>query len=183
MNCERCGANPGTIRYTEVGDGELKKLRICADCAAELGFEIGGETPTPKVSPVHKGKVLELVSAAAAIESDPEETASEKDDRRCPSCGLTGTEFNRTSLFGCPECYVTFEDGLDPLLKRLHAAVSHRGRLPGGRSAEPPDLAVLRRELREAIRAQDFEAAARVRDRLRQAGVRDLDDGSGEQSS
>jgi protein-arginine kinase activator protein McsA len=42
--------------------------------------------------------------------------------------------------------------------------------LPGGREAVFLDPAEIRRQLAEAIRGEDFEQAARLRDRLRRLG-------------
>jgi protein-arginine kinase activator protein McsA len=70
---------------------------------------------------------------------------------------------------------------LVPLLQRVHEAVVHRGRLPGGRAPAPPPgpmampatdterLADLRRRLEDAIRGERYEEAARLRDDLRRA--------------
>lgn len=173
MNCDRCGLRPGTIRYTELSEGRAQKQLVCAECARELGFgpedpsEVPGaaESVAPPAPPA-VAKLFGVVSIEAALSGDaaPAET---QDDRRCPECGLTATGFRAQSLFGCPSCYATFEDSLDPLLKRLHGAVAHRGRIPSGSTAaSEAEPGQLRRELDDAIREQDYERAARLRDRL-----------------
>jgi protein arginine kinase activator len=86
---------------------------------------------------------------------------------RCEGCGITGAELRDRTLLGCPVCYETFARPLDDLLLRLHGALEHAGRLPGGARAVPPDAEELHRKLREAIERQDFEEAAKLRDRLR----------------
>ena len=56
-----------------------------------------------------------------------------------------------------------------PLLKRVHGATEHEGVRPPDRSGQM-DLTRLREELRRAIEAEDFEQAARLRDRIASTG-------------
>jgi protein arginine kinase activator len=153
VNCERCGERPASLRYTEVQEGEARKLRICEACAASLGFGSEPEQATEQPAPV------------AAGEPEPKG----EDPRRCPACGLGAGELKTQTLLGCPTCYETFADRLDELLRRVHGAVRHEGRLPGGRTVAAPDLDALQRDLEAAIARDDFEAAARLRDLLRRA--------------
>ena len=106
--------------------------------------------------------------AAGAEEAGPDEKRLNR--RRCADCGMTGARLREQSLFGCPTCYEVFAEALDPLFKRIHGASYHRGRLPGGRRAEAGDPAELDRALRAALKREDYEEAARLRDRLRRAG-------------
>lgn len=157
MTCERCGKRPGAIRYTEYSGGEAHRMQVCAECAAELGFGPAPAAPDAAGTPEEAG--------------DGSATSKEGPGRTCPGCGLTEDEFLRESLFGCAECYATFDEDLDLLLRRLHGAVQHRGRVPrSGPAPGPAEAARLRRELDAAVRNGEFEQAARLRDRLRRAG-------------
>ncbi|MFN8179431.1 MAG: UvrB/UvrC motif-containing protein [bacterium] len=185
MNCERCGKRPGSVRYTEVTGGQARKQLVCAECAQELGFE----TPSPATEAPEAGeapalpppaKIFGVVSIDETLKAAEDAAAEPEDARRCPECGLTAAAFRTQSLFGCPRCYEAFEEGLDLLLKRLHGAVTHRGRLPRGNAlAAEAEPGALRRELDDAIQRQDFQRAAYLRDRLRErersgGGPRDL---------
>jgi protein arginine kinase activator len=156
VNCERCGEHPATIRYTEVLEGEARKLRICEECAASLGF---GPVAAESAGEPNEGD-------EPAIEGSP---ATEADTRRCPECGLRADELKTQSLLGCPLCYETFADRLDEVLLRVHGAARHEGRLPHGRTAAAPDAGTLQRDLDAAIARDDFQTAARLRDLLRRA--------------
>lgn len=172
MSCERCGQAPGAITYTEYGEDGARKLRICPACARELGFDVGDAPPAAAPPPAGSevvAKVVGILGIETVVETRPG-TREPEDPRECPGCGMTGTELRRAPLFGCPMCYETFEKSLDPLFRRLHNAVAHRGRVPGGRTVHPVDREVLRRDLRDAIANEDFERAAQIRDRLRRAG-------------
>jgi protein arginine kinase activator len=159
--CQKCGQRPAKIRYTEVREGEALKLWLCEECAETLGFEVHGPAGSAQE---------EQSTAEPGLQPEPTKIKPKvvvgPGAGRCPACGLTPGEFRRLSRFGCPHCYESFGRALESILKRIHGATRHRGRLPGGREAEFCDPAELRRELAEAIRNEDFEAAARLRDRL-----------------
>ena len=175
MNCERCGQPDAIITYTEYAGAEARTLRICETCARRLGFEIrrgrepGTDDPAAE-SPSVPGELFGVLSIEATLDPAVVSEAPEEDDpRECPGCGMTGNELRRQPRFGCASCYETFNESLDPLLRRIHGAVRHRGRLPGGKVARPVDAESLRGELAIAIANEDFEAAAKIRDRLRRA--------------
>lgn len=169
MSCDRCGKNPGTVRYTEVREGEAHKQKICEDCARELGFLLEGEETALPADPASTHDPQLVISIEAKGTSEPEK--SEYDGLRCPGCGITGAELRRRPLFGCPLCYEAFRRPLESLLVKIHGSLEHRGRLPGGRTAAPVDVERLRREIDEAVANGDFESAARLRDRLKRRGA------------
>ena len=44
---------------------------------------------------------------------------SEVKELKCDSCGSTFDDIINTGRYGCPNCYDTFEDRMDPILKKL----------------------------------------------------------------
>lgn len=172
MSCEKCGERPAQVRYTEYREGESKKLMICFECAKALGFEVdpaSGEAPAEAPDAAVAAVVLVSTSLQPAVKAVPEH-------ERCPKCGLTSAEFQRISRFGCEKCYEVFAPALDAWFEKIHGASSHRGRLPGAPeepAATPSarEIAELQERLASAIREEDFEEAARLRDRLRFANA------------
>ena len=172
MSCEKCGERPAQVRYTEYREGESKKLMICFECAKSLGFEVDPTEETPPGAPDPSMAAVVLVSTplSPTVKAVPEH-------ERCPKCGLTSAEFQRLSRFGCEKCYEVFAPALDSWFEKIHGASSHRGRLPGS-PEEPPaatpnpgEIEDLQRRLAQAIENEDFEEAARLRDRLRFANA------------
>jgi len=88
---------------------------------------------------------------------------------RCPVCDCSQRDFERQGRFGCSTCYTTFAGLLSPLLNRMHRDVMHRGKMPQ-RGADPVivrhRLALLQTELRNAVRAEQFEGAAQTRNAI-----------------
>ena len=84
----------------------------------------------------------------------------------CPTCQSTWKDFEDTGLLGCEDCYKTFAMQLTRMLREGHDAPLHAR--PGRRRASDPSalLPELRSLLEQAVREEDYEKAAEVRDRI-----------------
>jgi len=162
--CDNCHAKPAEVKVTEVDKhGKSAPVNLCADCARERGV-LAHDAAKATVAEI----LLEL--------KDKVQDA----DRQlvCPGCHLTYADFKALGRLGCAECYTAFAERLLPLIKRIHGAAQHTGRAPradGQTATQGFEIQRLRRELRAAIAAEDYEQAAAVRDRIRQAGGEDRD--------
>jgi len=71
---------------------------------------------------------------------------------------------------GCPHDYVCFGSELEPLLLIIHGDTRHVGKVPkrGANNAEQQtQLIVLRRQMKDAIAAEEYEKASKLRDDIR----------------
>ena len=93
--------------------------------------------------------------------------------RKCRSCGTAWKDVERTGLLGCPECWRTFAGRLGPILKRRQAKLEHVGKAPPGADGNRKSL---ERRLREAIRAEDYGEAGRIRNELNALDERESGD-------
>jgi protein arginine kinase activator len=87
----------------------------------------------------------------------------------CPTCGMNLEELRRRGRVGCEGCYDAFRGYLDESLERLHGATRHTGRLPGvpeGEIQRRQQVEGLRGELDLAVRDEDYERAASIRDEI-----------------
>jgi len=88
----------------------------------------------------------------------------------CPSCGFSDVDFRKRGRLGCPVCWEVFGAALGGLLAKVQHEPLHHGRSPVAVDADPAAtrarIESLRRELDAAARAEDFEAAARLRDEI-----------------
>lgn len=159
MRCERCGANEATMQVTQVVQNESRLLHLCQECAAELGFS-GPSAPAN----------FPLGDFLAQLGED-EPRSGPSPTESCPFCGLAFSDFRETGRLGCPHCYSAFEGHLRGLLRRIHGATQHAGKvyLPPdpGQSEREKRLEGLRRRLERAVDAEDFERAAQLRDQIR----------------
>jgi len=168
MVCQSCGENPATFHLTEISDEaapgmQTTELHYCEACAAAAG--LSQESAVPSM----------IANAVASLGSGDEGTVptEEEEGLHCPHCGMTFHEFKRKGRLGCPRDYEVFATPLESMLQKMHACGTprHRGRVPRGpfevRNVVGDRLLQLRRELEEAIGAERYEEAARVRDEIR----------------
>ena len=90
----------------------------------------------------------------------------------CDRCGMSFLEFRHGGLLGCPHDYEAFTAALNPLLERAQEGASHHvGKVPthaGGDEKRQGELLRLRAELKEAVRREEYEQAARIRDKIKE---------------
>jgi protein arginine kinase activator len=90
----------------------------------------------------------------------------------CDQCGMSFLEFRHGGLLGCPHDYEVFAVALTPLMERAQEGASHHvGKVPrhaGGDEQRQGEMLRLRSELKEAIRREEYEEAAKIRDRIKE---------------
>ena len=81
---------------------------------------------------------------------------------------MTESELRQTGRVGCPDCYSTFADILNPYVRKLHGADRHIGTAPAAPEQPQADpVEALRAQLKAAVESEDYEQAARLRDEIR----------------
>jgi protein-arginine kinase activator protein McsA len=152
---------PGKIADSTSGPGGEAGEPSPLEQAAEEFFEEDAEAGPGELATTATGP--EPVRAMRAREREQ--------DRRC-RCGMTLPEFEKHYRLGCPACYETFREELQTVLRCSQTrGCRHQGKIPPAlKAARSLDLdrGELERELDEAIRTEDFERAAHLRDLLRQ---------------
>ena len=130
---------------TTVVGGELKRTDLCEDCARESGA-------------IHPSGFL---SAETLMMGSVAETAEKTE--KCPACGYTLDTLNKTGRLGCAICYEKFSASLATALQESQKGVSHVGKRPGRNKASCEELEA---EMQELIRTEQYEEAAKLRDRM-----------------
>ncbi len=155
MMCEQCGKNPATTHIKTVLNGVVQEQHLCAYCAAGEGVQSFGQLSLPNL----------LTSMFTDVLSSGRGGA-----RRCPCCGASFADIAESGRVGCGECYSTFREQLLPSLHRLHGKALHIGATPKEEAPKPTKedrLAALRVALADAVKAEEFEKAAALRDEIR----------------
>ena len=158
MVCNICGKNEATVHLTEIVNDKMTKLHLCEACAKDKGAEMEE----------HFG-MSDLLAGLADLGANLEPGAVS--DMKCPACGFTYQDFKKVGRLGCGDCYEAFKKQLDPLLKRIHGANRHIGKVPlmaGKTVKENRTLQEMKVQLEKAITAEEFEEAARLRDAIRE---------------
>jgi protein arginine kinase activator len=152
MQCQKC-KSAATLHITEVtGENQFEELHLCEQCAHKYLYE-----PQPKAG----------ISKGASGEQAEEGIFSQQE---CPFCGIKFVDFRNTGRLGCPNDYKVFREDLQPLLENIHGDTRHCGktprRSPQTKEAES-ELIQLRNRLKQAVTKEDYEEAARIRDRIK----------------
>ncbi len=156
MLCDMCGKAEATVHLTEIVDHKVVELHLCEACAQEKAAQM----QIPTAFPMFLGGIAPDKSKAK--DSEP---------LTCPNCGLTYKEFRKIGRLGCSQCYNAFKQNLRPLLRNIHGSANHVGKRPKRVSEEMSkelELAELRQALKDAIAKEEFEEAAKLRDKIRQ---------------
>jgi protein arginine kinase activator len=162
VKCQFC-ASPATIHLTDIVNNQKKEMHLCQRCAEAQHLVSKQELNLPAILQSMIGQHLGPLSDELAR-------------LRCPACGIRYMEFRAQGRLGCPHDYAVFRNGLEPLLKRIHRSTRHVGKVP--RQGPPPvrrqaELVDLRRQLQQAVEAEAYEEAARLRDLLRKKEATD----------
>src|SRR6516225_6313500 len=158
MKCQKC-TKAATLHITEVlSDEQFEELHLCEECAQKYLYE-------PSAEKLEGGK-----SSGASTAAEGEDSGLP--NRECPNCGIKFVEFRNTGRLGCPHDYDEFREDLLPLLENIHGdPPKHAGktprRLPQTKQTQS-ELVVLRKQLLQAVNKENYEEAARLRDRIRQ---------------
>jgi protein arginine kinase activator len=160
--CEVCKENDVVITVTEIDGNSVRQVRLCEKCATERGLQASVAAPPPVI-----GDFLQSVQQQIP--------PTQADAVRCSFCGSTLRDFRQIGRLGCPYCYTAFEPSLRELLRKVHGNAQHRGREYSGGAGGPGALEApvpasadrLRERLERAIRNEEFELAATLRDQLK----------------
>src|SRR6187455_2236954 len=158
MMCCICKEKPATVHYTQITGDKTQKVDLCESCAKSKGA----------TDPAGFAFADLLLGLGASQEI---EQAVGGADVKCPQCGFSQADFKKSGRLGCPECYKSFADGLEGLLKSMHKGTRHAGKVPEG-LRQTRDLSdrvkSLQQKLAKAIEDENFEQAASLRDEIKQ---------------
>ncbi|MBL8763374.1 MAG: UvrB/UvrC motif-containing protein [Phycisphaerae bacterium] len=173
VRCDLCG-QPATVREVTIKNGVQVEKHLCEACAKKQGFVVHSSLPQV---------ITQIIAGAPDAGAGPAQV--------CVSCGVTFAQFRQSGLLGCPSCYEAFESQLTPLLARAQEGGTHHvGKIPKRLSSRPlgagspggaaiggdedrrARIDALRKQLSEAIQAEQYERAAKLRDELQRLGER-----------
>ena len=157
MICDVCKDKSATVYLTQIAEGQMQKVNLCEGCAKEKGVT----DPT--------GFALADLLLGMGEEK---KLKKGKEERKCDACGFTQSNFKKTGRLGCSECYKIFGDGLESLLKAMHKGTRHIGKVPAQFTTARTfidRIDELKHRLKIAIRDENYEEAAKLRDEISKA--------------
>lgn len=142
---------------TQIVGDKMQKVDLCEECAKTKGVN----------DPAGFSLADMLLGLGASQEM---EQAGGGEEIKCPACGFTQADFKKAGRLGCADCYSTFAEGLEGLLKSMHKGTKHLGKIPQvlQQSRDLADrLKSLQKKLDKAVAAENFEEAAGLRDEIK----------------
>jgi len=161
MLCDDCKKRTACMHITKIINNQKTEKSLCAECAKAAG-EISLSFDTQfYVHDFLKGMFNHGLFTDAQVV---------KEQDNCPECGMTYSDFNRKGKVGCSACYVTFGEQFDTLLKRIHGASCHTGKIPkrsGGTVKVRQQIKKMRQQLEQYVLNEEYEKAVVLRDEIR----------------
>ena len=143
--CDECKRNIATVFLTKMAGSEVSRVQLCEECARKMEQTTEAED-----------------NAEEALGGEP---------LTCSSCGTSFNDFQKMGFLGCSGCYREFGEPLDKVISEFQDASEHLGKTPrkAGEGARlRRKLIELERNLERQIAEEQYEAAAAVRDKIRE---------------
>ena len=165
MICDSCGKHEASIKLTQIINGKKTEMMICEECGQKMGIaDIGFEMP------------IDISNFLGDFEFENEKFMpfDVSKQARCKKCDMTYDEFLESGKFGCEECYRTFGNKVDNILKRIQGTDNYIGRTAEHhQNNEVQEVKVnnkleeLQNKLKQAIKDERYEDAAKIRDEIK----------------
>lgn len=155
-DCAHC-TKTATIHLTQIIDGKITKLDFCEDCPHQKDVADPAAFSLAQILAAHEG--------ASGDGIDPQVLRAV-----CEQCGLRLSDFKKTGRLGCAHCYAQFRAVIAQMLPQMQSSCEHTGKRPAAmleRMEHERRVTELNAKLKEAIREEAYEEAARLRDELR----------------
>jgi protein arginine kinase activator len=173
MICQNCGNHEANVKYTQIINGDKTQLYLCEECAEKMN--IGAKFN------------FDNIFSGFFNDFSGVKTLPAQEIAKCPNCGMTYDDFANIGKFGCEKCYKTFENRIDKVLKKIHGNNRHIGknsnRTMGSETVrsdikvekKKTELEKLKEELQECIKKEDYEKAAKIRDKIKEIEKNNLE--------
>lgn len=130
-------------------------MHICQNCTKLKTQELKDNLTIP-----------ELLGGLINAQEAPKKEISLK----CQFCGLTYADFKKKARLGCGKCYSVFKVQINPLLKKIHGSLVYAGKSAPSIQKSPAQNSIkeLKERLSRAVKLEEYEEAARLRDEIKQ---------------
>lgn len=162
MKCQKCGSDNANTHVKTIVDGEFKEYDLCSECSKKMGY-----------SNIFGDIVDEFSNFLGSFFGNalPARTQA----TRCDFCGSTYADIAKSGHVGCAHCYDVFENELLPSIRRIHGNTTHCGKNSANsaeisqapKETKKDKIKKLKEELDKAVKEQNFERAAELRDEIK----------------
>ena len=161
MKCQKCNQHEANTHITQVINGAKTEMFLCHQCANENQELFSFASPFENDFENIFGGFMQTPHIGKSIPSSA---------KKCNVCGISLPEILNSGRPGCSNCYSVFSEYFARPLKQIHGNLHHSGKIPAKAGMElkiEKELEKLESKLNIAIREQNFEEAAIIRDKIK----------------
>jgi protein arginine kinase activator len=159
MKCEICNKKEAVIHVQQIMGSSVYELHLCEDCAKAKG--IAAKNDDIKLS------LQDLLLGLVDFRSEGQKNEASS----CPSCGMTYIDFRKGGRVGCTGCFAAFQKDIASVFGGKKKTILHAGKYPEKLRVLKTlliDREELKLKLDEAVKQENYEVAAALRDRIEQ---------------
>ncbi len=174
MICKKCGKNNAEIYYKQTVNGQTQEYALCAKCAEELKNQGKLNIKIPSLfDEIDFGFGTDGLFGLSDLFGLPYDTqkAQIAEKKRCTLCSSSFDDLIKTGKVGCAKCYEIFADELKRSVESIHGKAKYMGKRPKKykeKETKQDKIKSLKNEMKAAIKSQEFEKAAVLRDKIRE---------------
>lgn len=161
--CDECKRNIATVFLTKISGSEVSKVQLCEECARRM------EETTEAANLL--AFLPQILSGLQGVDEKLVEDILSNELLGCELCGTSFNDFQKMGYLGCARCYESFGEALKKVIIEFQESEEHLGKIPGKASEGArlrKRLLELERHLASRIAEEEYEAAAAVRDQIKE---------------
>jgi protein arginine kinase activator len=165
MKCDKCGSPNVVTKIVIQNDKGTEELNLCPVCFQSFVKDHPGISSGPAGKSVNEFLVGALNYLNNGLKSlNEKENITQSDTRICPACSNPFMRIKKERMAGCSKCYVFFKEEIDNFLYRTTGKHYPDNELAPD---DPASIESLKNRLSEALRSENYEMAAALRDKLK----------------
>lgn len=173
MLCDNCKKNNANFHYKHNENGVVTEVHLCSECAKSNNKfnQLFHDKEKIFDNSAFLDNFMDIGSYISILSEGSIGSGYISSSKVCPSCGMSEYELKKNGKIGCRECYNTFSNTIEAMLKKLHISTSYKGKIPDGIGeslSTARKIEKLRNDLGAAVSAQEYEEAAKIRDAIKQ---------------
>ena len=169
MNCEKCKNKKATLFYADDTGGRHALCALCGERQSKL-LDLKSHVEEPKTEKedpfLPQNILLSFISTENRLSTPYQKSAK---GISCKGCGLTEEALKNSGEASCPDCYEAFSSLIFP--PPIPTSAATKARMPSTRRKKldkQKRLTELKVELRHEIDKENYEAAAELRDQIKE---------------
>jgi len=170
MKCDFCHNNKASIHLIKIQGNKVERVNICKECAKDFPFLADEDFYNDIARVLYNFFSRGNGSSFSSGDKKILRNLRYSRNRKCSFCGIDLRTIKKIGRVGCGNCYSEFKDILFPVIKSIQGSLENKGKIPVNTSRKirlEKSIRDLKRKLQNEIIIENFEEAAKIRDRIK----------------